>query len=518
MRVRLPFYDSEAPLGSAILGSPSDSPRRQRIRIQALLTVLLASVNAIGVAIVVLLIIFVIPGPSVLTAEMSFVNFVVLPIYVVFAFVLGATWLTNVAIRTLRWRTEGREPNQVERAAALKVPWRLTMGQAVFWFGATAFYTAAAGVVDKHLMPKSAFTIGLGGIAVCAITHMFSEFALRPITAEALDFDDRRRTRKMKLAGRSFMAWLVGSGLPITWLILLAFFAFFQPDTTANQLAVAVLALSAIALVTGVVLNGLDARATIDPIRSVTRAMAEVERGDLDSRVIVYDGTELGELQHGFNRMADGLRERDRIRDLFGRHVGQDVAEAALRRNPELGGEERTVAVFFIDLIGSTGIAATRPPQEVVELLNRFFDVVVAEVDSHDGFVNKFEGDAALAIFGAPTHSDDPAGQALAAGRAIRRRLATEVPDCEAAIGVAFGVAVAGNIGARDRFEYTVIGDPINEAARLCELAKTVPSRLAASERAVAAADSTEAEHWQLGDEVTLRGRAEPTRVASPKD
>ena len=157
-----------------------------------------------------------------------------------------------------------------------------------------------------------------------------------------------------------------------------------------------------------------------------------------------------------------------------------------------------------------------RPATEVVDLLNRFFAVIVDEVDRHHGFVNKFEGDAALAVFGAPNHLDNPEGEALAAGRAIARRIRDEVPECEAGIGVASGTAVAGNVGAKERFEYTVIGEPVNEAARLCELSKDTPGHLLASSDTVSNADEGERAHWTLGDTVTLRGHDEPTRLALP--
>jgi adenylate cyclase len=128
--------------------------------------------------------------------------------------------------------------------------------------------------------------------------------------------------------------------------------------------------------------------------------------------------------------------------------------------------------------------------------------------------VNKFEGDAALCVFGAPTPQDDPAGLALAAARELCTSLA-EAPELRAGIGVSAGSAVAGNIGAAERFEYTVIGDPVNEAARLTELAKTRDGVLA-SEATVAAAGREEAKRWRLEDEVTLRGRGRPTRLAVP--
>ena len=190
--------------------------------------------------------------------------------------------------------------------------------------------------------------------------------------------------------------------------------------------------------------------------------------------------------------MVDGLRERERIRDLFGRHVGREVAAAAEQQRPKLGGEERHVAVVFVDIIGSTQLVTGRPAVEVVELLNRFFAVIVEEVDRHHGLVNKFEGDAALAVFGAPMSLEHPEDEALAAARAIAERLDNEVPECQAGIGVASGQVVAGNIGAKQRFEYTVIGEPVNEAARLCELAKSTPSRLVASSETFS--NSTESE------------------------
>ena len=193
------------------------------------------------------------------------------------------------------------------------------------------------------------------------------------------------------------------------------------------------------------------------------------EEGDLDAHVVAFDGTELGELQRGFNSMVAGLREREQVRDLFGRHVGREVAAAAEQQMPTLGGEERHVAVLFVDVVGSTKLVSTRPAKEVVELLNRFFTVIVEEVDRHRGLVNKFEGDAALAIFGAPVSLENPENEALAATRAVARRLKIEVPECPARIGVAAGQVVAGNVGALEPFEDTAIAGPVHFAARLAE-------------------------------------------------
>ena len=214
--------------------------------------------------------------------------------------------------------------------------------------------------------------------------------------------------------------------------------------------------------------------------------------------------------------MVDGLRERERVRDLFGRHVGREVAAAAEKQRPQLGGEERHVAVVFVDIIGSTQLVTSQPPAEVVRLLNRFFAVIVDEVDRHHGLVNKFEGDASLAIFGAPNRLEQSrergAGRRAGDGRTVGRRNA----------GVSGRHRRGRGSGRRrqrrrhqERFEYTVIGEPVNEAARLCELAKTRRRKLLASSDPDGASES-EREHWSFGRHVKLRGHDQRTQLASP--
>src|SRR5699024_7004649 len=145
-----------------------------------------------------------------------------------------------------------------------------------------------------------------------------------------------------------------------------------------------------------------------------------------------------------------------------------------------------------------------------------FFDTVVDVVDRRGGFINKFEGDAALAVFGAPGHLDDPAGAALGAARDLRTRI-MEQGVADAGIGVSSGPVVAGYIGASERFEYTVIGDPVNEAARLTDLAKHRRGRVIAAQRTLDAAGPSEAAHWRLRERVTVRGRSARTRLATPR-
>ncbi|MFZ2529264.1 MAG: adenylate/guanylate cyclase domain-containing protein [Rhodococcus sp. (in: high G+C Gram-positive bacteria)] len=508
---------STAPLGSAILGEPAEPVRRQRIRIQMLLTLSLLSTHLLGALVAAVLINVVIPGPSVLTRDFVVAVAVIAPVYILIAMIVGTIRGTRLVLEQLRWALDDQQPNDKQKRDALRLPWRLTVQQGALWSIGFVLFTVTFGIIDPSTIPKVSLTIALAGLTVCGFLYLFGEFALRPIAARALEAGAPARRRLASVEGRFMIAWLLGSGIPIIGLLLIAVFSFVRP-VTPTQFAVTTLTIGTIGLVVGALLMWLNVRASVAPIESVRFGMARIEQGHLDARVVVYDGTALGELQAGFNRMAEGLTERERLRDVFGRHVGRDVAAAALANADALGGVEQDVAVLFVDIIGSTAMAASRPPAEVVALLNMFFDVVVDEVHRAGGFINKFEGDAALAIFGAPVESADAADCALRAAREIGRRIVAEVPECRAGIGVASGRAVAGNIGARERFEYTVIGDPVNEAARLSDLAKTIPGRVAASGRAVTAASDSEAALWASKSEVALRGRTEPTIVHVPRE
>jgi adenylate cyclase len=289
-----------------------------------------------------------------------------------------------------------------------------------------------------------------------------------------------------------------------------------RPSVHLADLAAAVLFLAVVAWVAGFLVIQLAAKAISDPLLGLRQGLDRIERGDLDAHVAVDDASEVGLLQTGFNRMAEGLRERERIRDLFGRQVGEDVARAALSQGVRLGGEEREIAALFVDLAGFTPLTLSMPPTELVRLLNRFFCVVIEVVEREGGMVNKFEGDAALCVFGAPVARENPTVDALRASLSLADRLERELPELDFGIGISSGPAVAGNVGAEHRFEYTVIGDPVNQAARLAELAKTRPGRVVASEAALERAPQAESDGWNVTEAAVLRGRAAPTGLGQP--
>jgi adenylate cyclase len=410
------------------------------------------------------------------------------------------------------WLVSDRLPTDEERDTALRGPWRYAGWPAVAWVVAAALF----GVLNATVLGNSAargvqVAVGtlLGGVTTVALGYLLVERGLRPLIARALAGDPPDQPASLGVRSRLLLSWALGSGVPLVALVLAA--TGLGADRAAGR--VPIICLGAAAIITGLVVTVAAARSVADPIDDVRRGLRRVQAGDVDVEIPVDDAGEVGLLQSGFNAMVSGLRERQRLEELFGRHVGLDVARQALEQDAGLGGQQLDASALFVDLIGSTGLAERLPPARVVALLNAMFDAVVRVVDAEGGWVNKFEGDGAVCVFGAPVPVDDHAARALRAARRLRRELVAlgdEHPGLDAAVGVSSGTVVAGNVGSMQRYEYTVIGNPVNEAARLTDLAKGRPTRVMAAEQSVRSAGD-EAGHWRPSGVVTLRGRTEPT-------
>jgi adenylate cyclase len=476
--------------------------------------------NGLGGLLVFLLLSFLIPFAPEGAKDDIPLNAVVGAAYLALALALGGRWGLRASAPVERWLASGRSPTPEERRSALGQPMRFAAISGVFWTGAAVLFT----VLNMPSSGWAALVVGgsilAGGETTCAIGYLMAERIARPVTALALAGDSPPRERCAPgVAGRLTTAWSLGTGIPLLGIGVIAVASLFDGGKDAELVAAAIAFLAAIGMTVGMLAISMAARSVAEPVAAVRRAIARIEDGELDVTVPVDDGSEVGLLEAGFNRMAAGLRERERLRDLFGRHVGQDVAEAAIENDGEieLGGEVREVAALFVDLIGSTGLAARQPPGEVVSLLNKFFCLVVEVVEEHGGWVNKFEGDAALCVFGAPMPRANAAADALRAGRRLRELMVRDLGGADAGIGVSAGPAVAGNVGAKERFEYTVIGDPVNEAARLSELAKQRPGRLLASDAVLRRATPDERARWVVREQLVLRGRDRETGVAEPR-
>ena len=426
----------------------------------------------------------------------------------------GYLWGHKAFTRTMSWAFEDRSPSLVERFAVLREPWRQALRPLLFWVLAAFVYGGLTALFGANFVTVARVVEGalLGGVTTCAFAYLLIERSFRPLFAHVLDRIPDRRPRTPGIRLRLLLTWAVGSGVPLLALALVLFL-----DGT-EILPQALAMLSLVGLVAGFIATVASARSVAEPLDGVRQALGRVRDDDLEVGLVVDDGGEVGEVQAGFNRMVDGLRERRQIQDLFGRHVGQAVATQALERGTGLRGEEADASAVFVDIVGSTAMAEVLSPDEVVETLNDFFDVVVRAVDGQGGWVNKFEGDGALCVFGVPGTQPDHADRALRAARLLNlglSHLTERHPGLEAGIGVSSGRVVAGNVGTEARYEYTVIGPAVNEAARLTEVAKGRAVKVLASSETVRRA-AGEADRWHDVGTVALRGRAAPTAIFAP--
>ncbi len=278
-----------------------------------------------------------------------------------------------------------------------------------------------------------------------------------------------------------------------------------------------------IAVLAGVLLAQAVGGAVTAPVRQLAAGVRRVGQGDLSVQFRVDTKDELALLAGAFNEMVAGLREREWLRDMFGRFVSREVAEAIRTGQVRLEGENRVVSVLFCDIRDFTARSEQHTPEEIVALLNEYLPLVVQAAHKHAGTVNKFGGDSTLIIYGAPKPLQESAYQAVLTALDMRAKLARlneilvrrgETP-IRIGVGINTGVALAGAVGPEERQEYTVIGDAVNLASRIEGLNKDYPEHdilISGWTYEALGSRRSEFEFADLG-EVGIRGKAEPVQV-----
>jgi adenylate cyclase len=222
------------------------------------------------------------------------------------------------------------------------------------------------------------------------------------------------------------------------------------------------------------------AHSVADPLRRLEESMAAVGRGDLGTACAVVANDEIGAVAEGFNRMLEGLRERERIRETFGVYVTREIRDEILAGRASLEGQLQEVTVLFADLRDFTPWVERTEPRTVVRDLNEYFTEMEAAVRAHGGLVLQYIGDEIEAVFGAPLRAADHADRALAAALEMRdrlrrlnaRRAESGKPPLRNGIGIHTGTVLAGSIGSAERLTYALVGDAVNLASRIQGLNK----------------------------------------------
>ncbi|MBP8257188.1 MAG: adenylate/guanylate cyclase domain-containing protein [Opitutaceae bacterium] len=267
------------------------------------------------------------------------------------------------------------------------------------------------------------------------------------------------------------------NGMPARLALQRSLNAELQP---ARALQRVVMLISAGALVAASLASLLLARNVSEPLQRLAAHTRHVAKGDYSTKIQLDRADEFGALAAAFNHMTTGLAERDRVRSLLGKVVSPEIATQLLKSDLTLGGEEREVTILFCDLRDFTGLSEKLSPTDLLGLLNRYLDRMSAIIERNGGVIDKYIGDAIMALFGAPVASDQAARLALETACEMARELdrlnrdlaADGSPMLSFGIGINTARVIAGNMGSKSRMNYTVIGDGVNLAARLESLTR----------------------------------------------
>jgi len=230
---------------------------------------------------------------------------------------------------------------------------------------------------------------------------------------------------------------------------------------------------------------------------------------------------EIGQVLDTFQHLAEGYRRKNEAEAALSRYVSPQVAQKVLADEaaPRLRGHRVEGSVLFCDIVGFTSLSEHLDPGEVAELLNHYFGYFAVAAESCNGTVDKFIGDAIMVVFGVPTEDPHHALHALTCGLLIqqlterinRRREATGEAAIQLRVGISSGAMMAGNLGSHARMQYTVVGDTVNIAARLCAMAE--PGGVLLTETVLAGGQPGERSHYHSSGPARLRGRAEDVDV-----
>ncbi len=405
-------------------------------------------------------------------------------------------------------RLEGPLPNDAAssglRRRALLVPAFTALISLAGWAGASLIWGVGwplvAGGFSLGAALRQVFgTVFVAGLMVAVFIFLATERIWRerlPMLFPDGNLAETGATR-LRVRTRLIVLFLLMSILPMTVLsvaTLVRAAALRTADAQAGELIlqnliVVQFVLGGAGVVMAVLVAGYVATSVARPLRHLQEAMARVAQGALDARCPVVSNDELGAVAEGFNRMVVGLREREEMRETFGKYVSPEVRDEILAGRASLDGGLRDVTILFADLRDFTPWVEATPAAEVVSVLNAYFTEMDSAIRAHGGLVLQFIGDEIEAVFGAPVAHPGHADQAVGAALEMQSRLeawnagrcAHGLAELRHGIGIHSGTVVAGNIGSSERMSYTLVGDAVNLASRIQSLNKTYGTRILVS-------------------------------------
>jgi class 3 adenylate cyclase len=408
---------------------------------------------------------------------------------------LGARRFT-APLRT--WAEQTGPPDVLVRQRAIALPFLMARVSAMGWFLAGVAWAVVWPALVGEAAPITALRRFIGITVVGGtVTTVFLFFAIERMWRRVLpvffpdgDVSATPGAVRVPVRARLLAIFLLVGIVPLVLMGILSYtratiLASAPPAVAADLLrdmAVFIGFVIVVGCATAVGLALFVSRSVAAPLADVDAAMARVSRGDLDARAPVVSTDEIGAVAEGFNRMVVGLRERERIRETFGKYVSPEVRDEILAGGVRLEGQRREVTLLFSDLRDFTPWVESHPPEEVVRDINAYFTLMEGAIRAHGGLVVQFIGDEIEAVFGAPVAEPRHADHAVAAALEMCRRLEAWNEARRAAgaimlrhgIGIHTGEVLAASIGSPERLSYALVGDPVNLASRIQALTKEV--------------------------------------------
>ncbi len=301
-----------------------------------------------------------------------------------------------------------------------------------------------------------------------------------------------------------------------------------------NNILTITLVVFGIAALLIIIISLIVARSLHTPLTRIINATDAITKGELNSRIDMKRNDEFGLMSDYFDEMAKGLRDREFLRDTFGRYVSESVANTLLADGTclTLGGEERIVTILFCDIRDYTTISEQMPPTKIVKMLNQYLEVMSNTIDEHHGCVIEFIGDAILAVFNAPNSVPDHSEKALLCAIEMREKLKElnemwktldmadywkrcGIDQITCRVGIHSGLVVAGNLGSPNRMKYSVIGDTVNVAARLEALNKELGTDILISDEVYSYLPITVRSKLSDHGTIKIKGREQAVHIYS---
>lgn len=448
--------------------------------------------NAIGVCVVLFLSQTIRPSDTELTELTHRINQVFIPCAFLLPMVL--TLLYEKPIRSYLWKASLMRPvNEKERMDArrrlLNEPFFLIALDIGVWAAAAVIYAAvfwsyAAGWTTV----QTAFLLNSHtGLITTTVAFFVFEFVMQrrviPYLFPEGGLSTTPGTLRIRIRIR-LVAFLFASNLVPFVTFLYAVQSSLQsradPVEILEQLQVSIISQALIFMGVGVWLVILVSSNMTRPLQEIVRVLQEVRSGQFENKVRVTTNDEIGYTGDVINEMTEGLKERDFIREVFGKYVSKEIRDEILSGRVTLDGELRQVTVLFADLRNFTPMVETTPPKQVVKIINSYFKEMEEAIKRHHGLVLQYIGDEIEAVFGAPIHRPDHPVLAVRAAVEMKARLKTVnqelnlrgFPSLFHGIGIHTGEVLAANIGSPERLSYALIGDTVNLASRVQGLNK----------------------------------------------